>query len=130
MSNRINRLHKRGLRALLNDEISTIKDMLSQSNDTKTHVKKIQTLMTEFYKYLYGFSAPMIQEVFTKISLTLFRMGFFGAAHGWWGGGGKKARLLKICHAYPTIVKPGIVIPYLKKIQKVYESRDTPLRFY
>ena len=20
--------------------------------------------------------------------LTLFRMGFFGAAHGWWGGGG------------------------------------------
>ena len=129
MSNRINRLHKRGLRALLNDEISTIKDMLSQSNDTKTHVKKIQTLMTEFYKYLYGFSAPMIQEVFTKISLTLFRMGFFGAAHGWWGGG-KKARSLKICHTYPTIVKPGIVIPYLKKIQKVYESRDTPLRFY
>ena len=105
--------------------------MLSQSNDTKTHVKKIQTLMTEFYKYLYGFSAPMIQEVFTKISLTLFRMGFFGAAHGWWGGGGKRARLLKIRHAYPTIVKPGTVIPYLKKkIQKVYESRDTPLRFY
>ena len=95
MSNRINRLHKRGLRALLNDEISTIKDMLSQSNDTKTHVKKIQTLMTEFYKYLYGFSAPMIQEVFTKISLTLFRMGFFGAAHGWWGGGGPNGPLAK-----------------------------------
>ena len=88
LSNRINKLHKRGLRALLNDEISTIKDILSQSNDTKTHVKKIQTLMTEFYKYLYGFSAPMIQEVFTKISLTLFRMGFFGAAHGWWGAKG------------------------------------------
>ena len=98
MSNRINRLHKRGLRALLNDEISTIKDMLSQSNDTKTHVKKIQTLMTEFYKYLSGFSAPMIQEVFTKISLTLFRMGFFGAAHGWWGGGQKGPLAKNLSH--------------------------------
>ena len=52
--------------------------------------------------------------------LTLFRMGIFGAAHG--GGGGQISY-----DAYPTIMKLGTVILYLKKIQKIYQSRDTPL---
>ena len=52
------------------------------------------------------------------ISLTLFMMGFFVAAHGW--GRAKKTFLLpKICHTYPTMIKRGTVIPYLKKIQKI-----------
>ena len=60
--------------------------------------------------------------------LTLFRMGFFGAAHGW-GGGGFLASLSKISHTYPTIMKLGTVVPYLKKTQKIYKSRDTSLDF-
>ena len=57
-------------------------------------------------------------------------MGFFGAANGWVGGGGKKpSPLPKICHTYPAIMKPGTVIPYLKKFQKLYESPDTPFEF-
>ena len=40
-------------------------------------------------------------------------MGFFGAAHG--RGGGQKAPLPKICHTFPTMMKLGTVIPYLKK---------------
>ena len=51
-------------------------------------------------------------------------MGFFGAAHGWVGGG-KKAPLPKTFHTYPTIMKLGTFIPYPKKSQKIYESRDT-----
>ena len=35
--------------------------------------------------------------------------------------------LPKICCTYPTMMKLGIVIPYLKEIQKLYGSRDTPL---
>ena len=31
--------------------------------------------------------------------------------------------------SYLTIMKPGTVIPYLKKIQQIYQSRDTPLEF-
>ena len=61
-----------------------------------------------------------------EMFLTLFRMGFFGAAHGW---GGQKGPLPKICYTYPTMMKLGTVIPYPKKIQKIYESRDTPLEF-
>ena len=55
-------------------------------------------------------------------------MDIFGAAHesGGAGRGGKKILLPKIQDAYPTMMKLGTVIPYLKKIQKMYESRDTP----
>ena len=48
------------------------------------------------------------------------------------GGGGccKKTPLHKICHTYPTMMKLCTVIPWLKKIKKIYESRDTPPEFY
>ena len=44
-------------------------------------------------------------------------------------GIGKKAPLPKICHTYPTMMNLGTVIPYPKKTQIIYESRDTPLKF-
>ena len=57
----------------------------------------------------------------------LFRMGIFGAAHGW--GVAKKPPLPNICDTYATMMKRATVIPYLKNIQKIYESRDTPSEF-
>ena len=56
----------------------------------------------------------------TEVVLTLFRMGIFGAAHKW-GGCPKKIPLPKICHRYPTIMKLGNAISYLKKIKKIYD---------
>ena len=66
-------------------------------------------------------------QVVSYVLLTLFRMSFFGAAHGWGGGGAQKDPLPKICQTYPAMFKLGAVIPYPKKIQKIYESRDTSL---
>ena len=66
INHKINKLHERELRVLLNDETSTFNDMLSKSNDTTIHLKKLQNLMIEFCKYLYGLSAPIMKEVFTK----------------------------------------------------------------
>ena len=44
--------------------------------------------------------------------LTLFRMGFFGDAHGWSEGeGGKKPPLPNISHTYPTMMKLGRILP-------------------
>ena len=43
--------------------------------------------------------------------------------------GPKRPPIPKICHIYPTMMKLGTVISYLKKIQKIYESRDTRLGF-
>ena len=68
----------------------------------------------------------MIFGVFFII-LTLFRLGFFGAAPGWWGAKSPSPFLPKICHTYPIVMKLGTVMPYLKSIQKLYESSDTPL---
>ena len=69
--------------------------------------------------------------------LTLFRMGLLRAAHGcevWGVGGGgawaKGPSLSKICHTYPTLMKLGTAIPYLKKMQKIHESHDALLEFY
>ena len=57
-------------------------------------------------------------------------MGIFRAADGWGEGGGAKNSLLpKICHIYPTMMKLRTVIPHLKKIQKIFESHDTPSEF-
>ena len=60
--------------------------------------------------------------------LTLFRLGFFGAGHEW-RRGCLFSPLPKICHTDPTMIKLGAVIPYVKKIQKMYKSRDTSLEF-
>ena len=57
-------------------------------------------------------------------------MGLFGAAHGWGEGEGgwqKNSSFPKICHTYSTVVKLDTVMP--SKIQKKYESHDTPLEF-
>ena len=58
-------------------------------------------------------------------------MGLFGAADEWVGG--KKNPLpspfSKICNTSHTMMELGKVIPYLKKIQKVYESSGITLEF-
>ena len=56
-------------------------------------------------------------------------MGFLAAAHRWEGGGGLVNPLPEICHTYPTLIKLGTVIPYLRKILKIYKSHDTSLEF-
>ena len=61
VNHKINRLHERGSRALLNDETSTFNDMLLKSNDTTIHVKNIQKLIIELYKHLYGLSAHIMK---------------------------------------------------------------------
>ena len=43
--------------------------------------------------------------------------------------GSKKTPLRKTCHTYPTMMKHATIIPYLRKIQKIYKLRDTPLEF-
>ena len=56
-------------------------------------------------------------------------MGLFGAAHGCEGGegGGAKKPFSKICHTYPTVMKLGIIMPYLKKIKKYLNHVTFPL---
>ena len=51
------------------------------------------------------------------VSLILFKVDLFGAAHGWES---KKVPLPKNYHTYPAMMKLGKVKTYLKNIQKIY----------
>ena len=62
---------------------------------------------------------------FDDIKINPIQDGLFRGCsrmHGW---PKRTSPLPKICHIYLAIMKLGTVIRYLKKIKKVYESRDT-----
>ena len=74
----------------------------------------------------------VIHDIIIQLSQCLnpIQDGLFRGCPRMGGVGGPKSPLLpKICSTYPTMMKLGTVILYLKKIQKIYESRDTPLEF-
>ena len=73
----------------------------------------------------YNEVKPVVTERFIR-ALTLFTANRWG---GGGGGGGQNSPFPKTCHTYPTKIKLGIIIPYLKKTQNIYESRNTPLEF-
>ena len=67
------------------------------------------------------------QSTVASNCINLIQDGLFRGCSRMWGV--FLPPLPKICHTYPTMMKLDTVIPYLKKIQKIYESRDTPLEF-
>ena len=89
------------------------------------------------YSHVFKHSVSFITIIFPwpqhqicyECTLTLFRMGFFGAAHGWGEPFSPPSLLPKICFTYPAMMKLGTFIPYLRKIQKMYKSHDTSLEF-
>ena len=60
------------------------------------------------------------------MGLTLFRMGFFGAAHRW-GVWGRKTPLPKICHTYPTVMKLRTFTPYAIRSKKYMNHVTHPM---
>ena len=80
------------------------------------------------------FGSSFLKPVLNSVTFSKQKLGslspiqdghFWGCSQMW----GAKRPPLKICHTYPTMMKLGTVIPYLKKFQKLYESRDTPPNF-
>ena len=60
----INKVHERSLRVVLNDSSSDFKDILEKANETTIHVRNIQSLMTEIYKFDKGLSPPIVKDLF------------------------------------------------------------------
>ena len=69
----------------------------------------------------------VLLSVLKTLGWDLFRMVFFGAAHGW-GPPERSSSIKSVTHI--LLWWNSAVIPYLKKIQKTYKSHDTPLEFY
>ena len=79
-----------------------------------------------------AFQGVAVGADWTKLRLYTILEKIFG--HFWGcsrmtGGDGQTPppppALPKISHTYPTMMKVGTVIPYLKKTQKIFGSRDT-----
>ena len=87
----------------------------------KTTTKRNNNNNVKWLLFRYNGERIMSQEpksiILMSMRLTLFRMGIFGAAHGW-GEQKSPLPLPKICRTYHAMVKLGTVIPYIKKIKK------------
>ena len=64
---------------------------------------------------------------FTKENLNPIQDGPFWGCSQMGDGGAKRRFLPKICQTYPTIMKLGTIVPYLKKIQKHINHVTHPL---
>ena len=96
-------------------------DIIFRSKFSKEKVLQSETYLLS----LFGFSSNLIikKDAFNPIQDGLYR------GCSWMGGGGFLAPLPKICHTYRKMIKLGRVIPYPRKTQKIYKSRDTYLEF-
>ena len=94
----------------------------------KTYFRHVQKF--KHYLHLRPFNAFSFTES-SSLTINPIQDGHFRGCAQIVGGGGEAKRPppLKICHTYPIMMKLGAVIRYLKKIQKIYESHDTPSDF-
>ena len=70
-SNKINRLPKRALRIVYDDEISTFGQVLAMYKSFCIHHQNIQRLLTEIYKALHDISGNSLKELFVKRESTI-----------------------------------------------------------
>ena len=64
--NRINHLHKRGLRTVYNDNVSIFEKVLEKDNSVTIHVRNLRTLATKLYKIKKNLAA---HEIFEQMNI-------------------------------------------------------------
>ena len=62
---KINKIHERSLRLLLKNYKDDFQDLLRSSGDISIHLRCIDSLLTEVYKYINGLSPEIMNEVFS-----------------------------------------------------------------
>ena len=90
---------------------SSFDNLLNKDKSVSIHHKNFRSLAIEIRTVHCDISPKVLNDPFP--------LNLFGAT-----------LLPKICHTYPTMIKLGTVIRYTKKIQNIYEPRDTSLEFY
>ena len=64
LNNKINRVHKRALRILFNDEHSTFEELLKRDEAFTVHERNIQILLTEMFKAKNKLEPHLLQGIF------------------------------------------------------------------
>ena len=65
-NNEINRVHKRALRIILRDYDASFDELLVENEEKTIHVRNLQMLMIEVYKYLNHQSPSFLWELFAR----------------------------------------------------------------
>ena len=65
-NNEINRLHKRAMRVLLDDNGSTFDELLQKKGEQTIHTKNLQTLLLEVYKCLASRTPSFLWDLFER----------------------------------------------------------------
>ena len=66
-NHKINRLHKRSLRILYKDDISSFSELLQKDNAVTVHTRNIHLLAIEMYKVRNNISPNFIREIFPTL---------------------------------------------------------------
>ena len=85
LNNKINRLHERCLRIIYNDEHSNLRHTSHSSTDPIHSVYKGTESTLYLEPNIWEQVLPKLKRTSLLMVLTLFRMGLFGAVHGWGG---------------------------------------------
>ena len=64
LNSRINNIHKRALRLVYQDYVSTFDDLLANDNSFKIHQKNLQKLGIEIFKVKKGIAPAIINNIF------------------------------------------------------------------
>ena len=64
MNNKINRLHKRCLSIVYNDDTSSFVDLLAKNGSVTIHITNVQVLDTEMFKVHKNMSPELMQGLF------------------------------------------------------------------
>ena len=100
----------------------------TQQQQQQQQKKIVYYQKTEIFKnFLYFLKIEIIVHLIEKANIFLYSLKTdVGMGEGIRG---LLAPLHKIYHTNPTMMKLGTVIPYRRKIQKMYKLRDTSLEF-
>ena len=61
---KINVLHERCLRIIYNDKQSSFIELLNKANSVSIHIRNIQSLAIEMFRFYNGLSPPLISNIF------------------------------------------------------------------
>ena len=75
---KMNKILERSLRLLLKNYKDDFQHLLRSSVDISIHQRCINSLLTEVYKYIHGFSPKIINEVFYKFYIYALSQGGMG----------------------------------------------------
>ena len=72
LNSKTNRLHKRCLRIIYNDNTSSFTDFLEIDNSVSVHHRNILILATEQYKFVNGLSPKQVSDCFKLNNMTMY----------------------------------------------------------